>query len=682
MKRAMTILKVFIILLAAYPAMPPCGAQEATRLDDITVTARRPMKDIGIQKSDIDSVALKDNISLSIADVLTYNTSVFVKSSGRASLSTVAFRGTSPSHTSVIWNGLPLNSPMLGMTDFSTIPSYLIDKASLLHGSSSLSKTGGGLGGSVMLASSPDSGHGLHAQYVQGIGSYKTFDEFLRVSYGDSRWHFSTRAVFSSSANDYSYINRDKKLNIYDDDHRIIGQYHPKEKNRLGAFRDFHILQEVYRIFGDGDRIGLNIWHTASRRDIPMLSTDYSESAGVKNRQRENTIRAVAQWRHPRSEWNMTVSAGYVHTWMGYDYARETSPGLWSVLTRSRSKVDTFQGSADFNWWPAARWLLSASFVALHHHVDSYDHGGTPASPSTGYRKGRAELNGSVTARWQPIDGIGISAMLREECFGSIVSAPVPALFADWNAIKAACKDTDYTLIVKASGSRNYRHPSLNDLYFMPGGNPDLKDENGLSYDFGIDAKAVRDGVFDLSMSATWFDSHISDWIIWLPTFKGFFSPRNVKTVHAYGVELKGSASLALQRGVRMDIGASYSWTPSVNEGDPMGDSDKSVGKQLPYVPLHSASATIRGEWRGWAIHYKWHLYSERFTMTSNASTLTGSLPAYSLSNVTFEKSIRLDPADLQLKLAVNNLFDAEYLSVLSRPMPGTSVEMYISVSY
>ena len=35
----------------------------------------------------------------------------------RQTLSTVAFRGTSPSHTQVTWNGMRINNPMLGMTD-------------------------------------------------------------------------------------------------------------------------------------------------------------------------------------------------------------------------------------------------------------------------------------------------------------------------------------------------------------------------------------------------------------------------------------------------------------------------------------------------------------------------------------------------------------------------------------
>lgn len=125
--------------------LPQDITRNVHRIDEVVVWGKRPMKDIGVQKTKFDSLALKENIALSMADILTFNSSVFVKSYGRATLSTVAFRGTSPSHTQVTWNGMRINNPMLGMTDFSSIPSYFIDEASLLHGTSSVNETGGGL---------------------------------------------------------------------------------------------------------------------------------------------------------------------------------------------------------------------------------------------------------------------------------------------------------------------------------------------------------------------------------------------------------------------------------------------------------------------------------------------------------------------------------------------------------
>ena len=89
-------------------------------IPEVTVLSKRTINEIGIQQTKFDSTALKENIALSMADILAFNSSVFVKNYGRATLSTVAFRGTSPSHTQVTWYGMRINNPMLGMTDFST----------------------------------------------------------------------------------------------------------------------------------------------------------------------------------------------------------------------------------------------------------------------------------------------------------------------------------------------------------------------------------------------------------------------------------------------------------------------------------------------------------------------------------------------------------------------------------
>ncbi|MDE7407773.1 MAG: hypothetical protein K2M76_05075 [Muribaculaceae bacterium] len=74
------------IALTLFLISLPIGtvAQRARQLNTVTVTARRPMKEIGIQKTSFDSLALKENISLSQADILTYQSSVFVESDGRA----------------------------------------------------------------------------------------------------------------------------------------------------------------------------------------------------------------------------------------------------------------------------------------------------------------------------------------------------------------------------------------------------------------------------------------------------------------------------------------------------------------------------------------------------------------------------------------------------------------------
>ncbi len=673
--------RFFYILVIALCLAHVAQAQDDVRrniaIKEVTVFGQRPMKDIGVQRTRIDSAVLKENVSLSMADVLAFNSSIFVKSYGRATLSTVAFRGTSPSHTQVTWNGMKINSPMLGMTDFSMIPSYFIDDASLLHGTSSVNETGGGLGGAVRLSTRPAEADGFGLQYVQGVGSFSTFDEFLRLTYGDDHWQVSTRAVYSSSPNDYKYRNRDKKENIYDDEMNIIGSYYPTERNRSGSYKDLHLLQEVYYNTGRGDRFGLNAWYINSNRELQMLTTDYGEASDFDNRQREHTFRGVLSWDHLRSNWKLATKAGYIHTWMAYDYERDPGNGVMQTMTRSRSRINTFYGQADGEYY-LDKWLFTASVTAHQHMVESRDKNiilqqGNKAV--VGYDTNRMELSSSLSAKWRPSDRVGVSAVLREELFGDTFSPLIPALFVDGVISERG------NIMAKASVSRNYRFPTLNDLYFLPGGNPDLKPERGWTYDAGLSFAVGREGVYSLSGSASWFDSYVSNWILWLPTTKGFFSPRNVKDVHAYGVELQSSLDVALSPSLQLTLDGTYSWTPSRNEGEPMSPADKSVGKQLPYVPEHTATVTGRLTWRTWSLLYKWNYYSERYTMSSNDLSLSGRLPTYFMNNITLEKGFSLSWADLSLKCAVNNLFDEEYLSVLSRPMPGINYEFFLGIT-
>ena len=672
--------KIFTLIFITLLTIATLTAQEKHyQLQEVTFEARRPLKDIGVVKTSFDSLMLKENIALSMADILTYHSGLFVKNYGRATLSTVSFRGTSPSHTQVSWNGIPVNSPMLGMTDFSLIPAYFIDDASLLHGASSVSDTGGGLGGMVNLATRQNAEDGIDMSYIQGIGSFSTFDEFLKVGYKNDRFESRTRVVYSSSKNDFEYTNHDKKLNIYDENKNIIGQYYPKEINESGAFHDFHALQEFWYDTHRGDAFSVKAWYMDSNRELPLLSTDYGSGLDFENRQREHTLRIVASWNHRRSKWQLNANAGYVNTWLAYDYKRDNGSGEMLVMTCSRNKVNSYFGHIGAEYNPVRQVFLSMNVDVRRHDVNNTDNTLSIQSDEQdvikGYDRSRTECSVSQNVKWQPNDYLGFSAVLREDVYGEKKAVLIPALTFDgiiYNKLG---------LMVRGSVARNYRFPSLNDLYFFPGGNPKLKSENGLTYDCGVSYDLKKVLGFNLKGSINWFESWIDDWILWLPTTKGFFSPRNVKKVHSYGIEANISGDYSFNKDWKLDLDGNFSWTPSINEGEPMSPADRSIGKQLPYVPEYSSAISGRLSFRTWAFQYKWCYYSRRYTMSSGDVTLSGRLPEYFMSNVSLEKKFVFKPADISLKLAVNNLFNEDYISVLSRPMPGINFELFIGIT-
>lgn len=676
--------RLAIILFSLFVSIVVIGSDSTSifvkgiGLKDVVVYGKRPLKEIGTSKTTFDSTMLKENIAQSMADVLTQHSSLFVKSYGRATLSTVSFRGTSPSHTQVTWNGMRMNNPMLGMTDFSMIPSYFIDDASLLHGTSSVNETGGGLGGSVKMSTKPANAKGFGLQYVQGIGSFNSFDEFLRLTYGDKNWQVSTRVVLSTSPNNFTYKNHDKKENIYDEYMNIVDQYYPVEENKSGAYKDFHILQEVYYNTGTGHKIGLNAWYLQSHRELPMLTTDYADNTAFENAQRERTFRGVLSYDFIKGSFKLAAKTGYVNTYMAYDYKRDVGNGIMASMTESRSKINTAYAQVDAEYFIGEQWLFTANLAFYQHFVESKDKniikvdGGKAI---VGYKKARMELSGAISAKWQPIDRLGMSIVLRDEMYGDDFSPLIPAFFIDgvlWPKIN---------LTAKASVSRNFRFPTLNDLYFLPGGNPDLKRESGWTYDVGLSFNYKNEEICDISGSATWFDSYVKDWIIWLPTTKGFFSPKNIKDVHAYGVELKSNNTFHLSKNWKLDLEGTFSWTPSINNGEPMSEADKSVGKQLPYVPKYVANVSGKISYKTFSFLYKWSYYSERYTMSSNDISLSGKLPEYFMSNITIEKLLQFSWSDISIKFNINNLFNEEYLSVLSRPMPGINFQLFLGIT-
>ncbi|WP_321480175.1 TonB-dependent receptor domain-containing protein [uncultured Bacteroides sp.] len=675
MKKQNIILLCFLLL---FVKETQAQSKWSLKIPEVTIIGRRPMKEIGTQETKLDSMVLQEIVGYSMSEVLSQNTTIFIKQYGRATLSTASFRGTAPSHTKVTWNGMELNSPMLGMVDFSMIPSYFIDNATLLHGTSSINVTGGGLGGAITLSNKATVQKGLNLQYIQGLSSFKTSDEFLRLTYGNRQWHTSTRIAYSSSENRYKYKNYNKKKDVYDENHQIISSYYPIERNKSGEFHDFNLLQEAYYNTKKGDKFGLSIWYTNSRRGVPMLNVDYKEDNEYTNQKQEHTLRGILSWDKNIKKIKLGAKTGYTYTSLGYDYTRDLGNNKQVNMIHSRSYVNTYYGEFNTDYYLNNSWLLTANASIHQHFVRSQDkniitQNGNKAI--VGYDKARIEASGYISAKWQPTERLGVSLALREDRYGNNWTPIIPAAFFDFVLSKKG------QLIAKASVSRNYRFPTLNDLYFLPGGNPNLKIERGITYDGGIEYTVGKSNKYTLKGSATWFDSYINDWIVWLPTFKGFWSPQNVKQVHAYGIELKNNLKMKLSPEWKLSVNSSFAWTPSINHGDPVNWADESIGKQLVYIPKYSSSLTGHLLWKSWQLTYKWCYYSERYTTSSNdTKSKIGRLLPYVMNDISLEKQFFTHWAYFSIKGLINNLFNEEYESVLSHPMPKMNFGIMIDI--
>jgi iron complex outermembrane receptor protein len=219
--------------------------------------------------------------------------------------------------------------------------------------------------------------------------------------------------------------------------------------------------------------------------------------------------------------------------------------------------------------------------------------------------------------------------------------------------------------------SRNYHLPSLNDLYWYPGGNESLQAEEGLEAELGLSFIKKLNKQFSIKLNADGYTSVIDNWIQWVPSDFRYWSPENIAKVFARGVELSAHANGTIQSFTyKVFVECAFTKTTNVSEE---AQENGSSGEQLIYIPAHTANGfiyvTCRSYDISWSINY-----------TGERETLKKPLPAYWLNNVSVGKRWFNDWLDAELRFKINNLFNASYQAVQWRAMPGRNFEINLKI--
>jgi len=617
----------------------------------------------GMKQTNVDSLVMQNKASLSLSDLLSENTSVFIKNHGRGALATASFRGTSPSHTQVSWNGININSPMAGMVDFSLIPVYIIDELNLKYGSASLADRSGGIGGSININNRADWNEKNSIEYMQGIGSYSTFDEFLQVGVGSKKIQSKTRLYHNYSENDYTFINRG--IAIIDPVSGAITN--PIDTNDHAAYLRYGLLQEIYYRPTSNHLLSLKYWGQYADRTIPKPTSYEGPDNSNLNSQEDRDHRLVADWKFYGNFGKLMLRSGYADKRLDYNQMNQVPglgliPAIWSE-SRQKSLYNTLYYSGaldgDLSW--------EGNIDLNYHQVGSAD-----SVSGAGYEGQRNEFSMMFAVRKSFRDRLNLNLMLRQEWVDGFRVPFIPYFGMDIRLIEGV------DLLLKGNIARNYHLPTLNDLYWQPGGNPDLLPEEGFTVEGGIAYQQEFSGHL-METELSLYRSQIDNWIIWIPSYRGFWEPRNIRRVLSKGVEyniqLKGFISEFNYR-----LSATYGYTSAVNEGDPLIWSDESYGKQLVYIPLHSGNMMAHLGWGNLFFTYQFNAYSERYTTSSNDVSRRDRLYPYFMNDISAGSTFRLKRVDLSLELKVYNLLNEPYHTILYRPMPGRNYQLVFKI--
>lgn len=614
-------------------------AQDTITLKTVDVWGQRERAEAAkpLVSRKLDTIVLKSKSTSSLSDLLIQHSPVFIKTYGPGGVSTASFRGTTASHTLVLWNGLQLNAPTLGQVDFSTIPVFLVDDISLNWGSGTSSNSGG-LGGTVCINNTNHFGDGFHLDLKQTYGSFNTLGSFVTVGNYGKRVSFRVKAYRNSSDNDFEYINTG-----------VLPQQLMKQSN--ADFVDYGVMPEISFLLKNCV-ISASSWNQWNDRNLPPIMTNVGNKK-FEEWTRDNFSRNFVSF---KTYWNngslQLKSAAFIENQRYFLEVRNHVTNDIVTNLNSINKALVLHQIANLEQQLYASWTLMAKLQWDNERVQSNNYQDV---------KKRNVVSAYAAINGEPFKCANLSLTARYDFTDGKPMGLFPTATFSYQL-------PFYKLVSLTLGySHNYRNPSLNDLYWHPGGNPDLLPENGHTFDLALKYN-LKKSAYKLDIRTSGYLSLIRNWIQWKPSFYRYWIPENVAMVFARGIENHIEASFE-KGGWRVGLSGNYVFTITTDESK-AAQQLCIDGRQLIYIPRHHGNMFLNAQWKTWNACYTIETTGRR--STSYADSETFPLQSYTLHHAAIGKQIK----KFHIELRCNNLLDTNYQNVIWRAMPGRSFEI------
>jgi iron complex outermembrane receptor protein len=633
-----------------------CFAQtlpDTLQLQEFELISNRNNTTLTFQKSNIDTLRKQELNHLDLGELLATGSPVYVKSYGKGSLSTASIRGAGASHTQVFWNGFSINSPMLGQVDLSQVPINFVDDVGLLYGGNSLLQSGGALGGSVVLNNRSFRPDDPMLSIEQVFGSFHSYVTAVNLNLNYEKFGSDTRVIFQKSQNDFEYFNNG-----------ILPSEWMTQKN--AAFRNFGFTQQFSYIPVRYHFISFITWNQWNNREIPPIMTNVQKGGNPEEYQQDFFSRNVLTWNYNKGATFFELKTAFFTEDQHYFLQTTTNDADAEIVKQIDSKNlnNGFISKAKLVQELSRGFQLTAGADLSMNNVQSSNYTGT---------KKRNTSAVFVMFDKNILNRLNISFLLRLEMADQDLLPLMPMLGFNYQLMK------NEQLFINASVSKNYNLPSLNDLYWYPGGNEDLKAESGVEVEGSIRYSKLFQNSIRLSAGLTSYFSWIKDWIQWTPSDYRYWTPENISDVYARGLEASFNFSGNIGK-LNYKILSGYSFTRTTIES-PVAKIEGFSGTQLIYIPVHSANALFYGNLKGYFASWGLNYIGQRTTTMDAEKNYSNTLPAYLLHNFSLGKGFPFQKFGLELRFKINNVFDVEYQSIQWRPMPGRNYEFFIKIN-
>ena len=559
-----------------------------------------------------DSIINKNLASLT--SLLNYNTVIYFKENGLGMVSSPSFRGTTAQQTAVIWNGININSQLLGQTDFNTITTRDFKNITVRAGGGSSIYGSSAIGGSIHLNNELDFINKFENNLRVNYGSFNTYGVNYKLNVSDERFSFQASISRNASDNDYEFVDSNAK--------NINGQYYNTSLNTTFGYKiNENNYLKFYSQFFDGERHFSVIFPSEVKTKYQDFNTrnmlEWSSFFG-KFTSKAKLARLTEKYKYFANIASENHTFGEVKTYIAkYDLAFDVSESIKLNTVIDYTQNDG-NGSDIKN---EKRNIGSASLLLKHQLTEKFLY----------------------------------EVSTRKEFTDNYKSPFLFSIGTNYAFTRF------YTL--KLNGSKNFRVPTFNDLYWQPGGNENLKPELSFQAELGNDFHFKN---FRLTLTGYVID--IDDMLRWVP-MGGVWSPENTNKVKTYGGEILLNWNKNFGKH-QLVFNGTYAYTVSENQ---------ETKKQLIYVPYHKATSSLSYNYKKFSADYQFLYTGEVFTRSDNNSRYN--LDGYFVSNASIDYDFG-KKNNYQLGFQVLNLFNEKYASVESRFLPGRNFNMYLTLKF
>ncbi|MEO7977433.1 TonB-dependent receptor [Flavobacterium sp.] len=550
----MTLKKRFAFCLLLLCQIILAQHDSVTKLKEVVVSDTNLKNFSNTQSVQRLSDSLINKNQASLTSLLNYNTVIYFKENGLGMTSSPSFRGTTSQQTVVVWNGININSQLLGQTDFNTISTRSFNSIDVKAGGGSVVYGSGAIGGTIHLNNELKFTDTFKNDLQINYGDFNTLSAIYGITAATKKISLDVSFTRNSSDNDFKFVGQEGR--------NTNGQYYNNVLDvafgyKINTTNSIKLYSQVY----DGER------------HFSLTSPN-----ATKTKYQDYNTRNLLTWTSSFSKFNSNLKLAYITEHYNYfeDIKRDgfTSGG-----------VKSFIGKYDIDYELSSKIKVSTI-------LDYTKNSGI----GSGIGKSSREIGGvSVLFKHMLTEKWNYEISGRKE-ISDVYKSPI--LFS----VGSRYNFSDFYQF-KLNLSRNYRVPTFNDLYWEGSGNPDLRPESSYQAEIGNQFKYKN-----LRLSITGYAMKIKDMIRWLPNNSGNWSPVNTDKVSIYGAE----ALLGWQKNVNkhtFDFSGTYAYTVSL---------DDTTNKQLFYVPYHKLTGSLSYYYKKLSAYYQIMYTGEIFTTSDN----------------------------------------------------------------